>query len=157
MKNPDKKTDHSDKDQPFAASRRGFFSQLVREAKVTLDMFQGKQSFRLADLSDLPAEEIGDLQPMVNPLYKVLVAEDDVIARDMQSGAEVRLFAAGDDLSVAILSLFGGQHSLTKVAQLVSKQLDLELASTWAHARTMFLEMVEKLVVVPRNPPGPLG
>ena len=157
MENPNKAANSAEKDLPFSASRRGFFSQLAREAKVTLDLFQGKQSFRLAELVDLPAEQIGDLRPMINPLFKVLVTEKDVIARDLQSGAEIRLFAAGDDLSVAILSRFDGQHTLIEVAQRVSKEMDLELARAWSHARAMFLELVELLVVVPRNPPGLLG
>jgi hypothetical protein len=144
-------------DLSFPVSRRRFLPLLLKEAVVTLGMFQGKQALRLSDLGKLPDEELALIVPMVNPACEILVEGGEVLARWRESDTVARLFALDDAESLFAFNQFNGRHNLGDIGLRLASEMGWEEEAGWEPARALFLKLVSMLVCVPKNLPEPPG
>jgi hypothetical protein len=137
----------------FTCSRRDFWPALIEELLVIRDSVRGKPGFRLAGLSELPDERLAPIRPIVNPQYEILVEGEYVCCRAREKGETRRLFGTQKE-NVFAFNHFNGQHTLGTIGARLAQEMGWEEAQGFAHARDLFLALVERLVCVPE---GPLG
>ena len=153
MQTGERTKEHSRKARAFTCTRRGFLPVLLREAVVTLGMLRGGEGCRLSELESLPDEQLASIKPMVNPSFEIGVQDDHVLARYRETGVTVRLFAVDDAAALTTFNLFDGRHTLDQAAALLAGQMDWDEGAGFAYARDLFLQLVENLVCVPKDPP----
>jgi len=153
MQEGDRTEKHSRNAQAFTCTRRGFLPVLVREAIVTLGMLRGGEGCRLSELESLPDEQLASIKPMINPAFEIGVEAEHVLARYKETGATVRLFAVDEIAALTAFNLFDGRHTLDEAGARLADQMDWDRGAGCAYARDFFLQLVENLVCVPKNPP----
>jgi hypothetical protein len=140
------------RDPSFACSRRRFFPALLREAAVTLGMLRGGFGCRISDLSGLPDDQLAKIKPVLNPMYEILVEQDQVLGKNRETEAIVQLFSKEEEESRLAFSLFNGKHTLAQVGERVAEEMGWDGTEGFAHAKEMFLSLVTHLVLVPQDP-----
>jgi len=137
----------------FTCTRRGFLPVLLREAIVTLGMLRGGEGCRLSELESLPDEQLASIKPIMNPAFEIGVEDEHVLARYRETGATVNLFAVDETAALTAFNLFDGRHTLDEAGARLADQMDWDKGAGFAYARDLFLELVENLVCVPKDPP----
>ena len=132
-------------------SRRNLWRALLQEAFVTQDALRGQPGFRLSELGSLPDEQLAQIRPIVNPEYEIFVEEGYVCSRYKKTKATQKLFPLKRE-NVVAFDLFNGQHSLAEVGARLAQEMGWDEARGFAHARDLFLSLVERLACVPANP-----
>jgi hypothetical protein len=138
----------------FACSRRHFWRFLLNEAFVVIDSFNGQEGFRLADLDSLPDDQLAGLKPIINPDYKIFVDQGYVCGRSKKIEITLKLFPIKKE-NLTAFNLFDGKHSLGQVAEHLAAELGWDKARAFAHARELFLSLVNRLVCIPKDPLPP--
>jgi hypothetical protein len=137
----------------FTCTRRGFLPVLVREAIVTLGMLRGGEGCRLSELESLPDGQLASIKPIINPAFEIGVDAEHVLARYKKTGATVSLFAVDETAALTAFNLFDGRHTLDEAGARVADQMDWDKGVGFAYARNLFLQLVENLVCIPKDPP----
>lgn len=141
--------------QAFSCTRRRFLPALLREAIVTLGMLRGGEGGRLSELTSLPDERLADITPVLNPAFAIEAEGEKVWARYLETGATVPLFAADDDAAWMTFNLFDGRHTIQEAGIRLADRMGWDKDAGFAHAKDLFLQLVENLVCVPKDPPLP--
>ena len=147
---------HPRRDLPFKCNRRTFFRALFQEVVVVRGSLKGGQGGRLSELGSLPDEQLARLRPIVNPDREVFVDQGYVCSRHKKSEATTKLFPA-EEKNMVVLRLFDGRHDLGEIGSRLAQEMGWDEAGAFAHARDLFLSLVERAVCVPRDPPEPGG
>jgi hypothetical protein len=140
------------RDRQFTYTRRQFWRGLLQEFFVLSGLVKGGQGGQLSELGNLPDEQLAQVRPIVNPDCEITQDEAHVWAKSKKTAATEKLFPAEEENLVAF-NLFNGQHTLGEIGQVVSQQMGWDEARGFAHARSLFLSLVSRLVCVPRDPP----
>lgn len=142
---------------PFACSRRRLLPALVREAFVILDLVRGRPAARLADLGEMPDEELSGLRPIVNPAYEILIEGDAVWGRYRETGQLIHLFSMEDQESLMVFNCFDGRHRLDEASERLVQATGWDESRAFGHARDLFLTLAGNLVCLPKDPPQEQG
>jgi hypothetical protein len=126
---------------------------LLRETIVTLGMLRGGEGGRLSELENLPDEQLARIKPMVNPAFEIEVEAEHVLGRYKETGVAVSLFAVDETATLTAFNLFDGRHTLGEAGARLADQMNWDRDAGFAYARDLFLQLVENLVCVPRDPP----
>jgi len=145
-------------DLSFTCSRRQFFRALFQEAVVVRDSLQGREGYRLSELGSLPDHQLAQVRPIVNQDYEIFVDGGHVWARyRLKEQAPLKLFSVGEKESRVAFNLFDGRHSLGEIGRRLAQEMEWGENRAFAHARDLFLSLVEPMVCVPKNPLEPGG
>jgi hypothetical protein len=147
---------HPCRDLPFRCNRRTFFRTLFQEAVVVRGTFKGGQGCRLSELGSLPDDQLAQVRPIVHPDREIFLDEGYVCSRREKAEATSKLFPAEKE-NVVVLDMFDGRHELGEIGSRLAQEMDWDEASAFAHARDLFLSLVERGVCVPRDPLEPSG
>ena len=143
-------------DLSFTCSRRQFFRALFQEAAVVRASLQGKPGYRLSELGSLPDRQLAQLKPIVNRDYEIFVEKGHVWARyRIQEQSPIKLFSVDERASLVAFNLFDGRHSLGEIGRHLAQEMEWEGDRAFAHARDMFLSLVEPMVCLPKEPLEP--
>jgi len=153
MQEEERTKEQSRNDGAFTCTRRGFLPVLLREAIVTLGMLRGGEGCRLSELENLPDEQLAGIKPMVNPAFEIGVEAGHVLARYKKTGATVPLFAVDETAALTAFNLFDGRHTLDEAGVHLADQMDWDKGAGFTYARDLFLQLVESLVCIPKDPP----
>jgi hypothetical protein len=135
----------------FGCSRRHFFKALLRETVVVIKTARGGHSFRLSELGSLPDDQLAQIIPAMNLAYEIYVAEDHLWTRHKQTGKTFKEFLLNEE-NRRTFNLFNGRNTLGEIAWQLSQDLGWEEARSFAHARDLFLSLVDHLACQPGNP-----
>lgn len=144
----------SRRDLSFTCSRRAFFRALFQEAMVFRGSLKGGQGFRLSDLGNLPDSQLATIKPMLNPDCEISVDQDHTWSRSKKAGSTLRLFPTTKE-NTLVFDMFTGQHTLEEIGQHLAQEMGWDEARAFAHARSLFLALVERQVCFPKDPPVP--
>jgi hypothetical protein len=139
-------------DKAFACSRRNVWPALLQELRVWYDSIQGQPGGRLAALRDLDDEQLAKIRPMLNPDYEILV-EQDVVCCRAKGVTETRPLFRMKQENLTTFNQFIGQRTLAEIGAQLAQQMGWEQAEGFCYARDLFLDLVDRLVCVPRDPP----
>jgi hypothetical protein len=149
---------HSRQDLSFACNRRQFFRALFQEAAVVRGSLQGRPGYRLSELGRLPDHQLAQVKPVVNQDYEIFVDQGYVRARyEIKEQAPLKLFSMEEKESRVAFNLFDGRHSLGEIGRHLAQEMEWDEGRAFAHARDLFLSLVEPMVCVPRDPLEPGG
>ena len=132
-------------------SRRQFFPMLVHETIAAFEMARGTPVGHLSALQGLSAEQMGAVVPKCNAEFEIRVVDDIVYAHHRQTGNDVRLFPTDSD-ALVIFNTFNGHNSINMIVDLFVYQHGFERDAAYDLVRTVFLELAEHMVVLPRDP-----
>lgn len=135
-------------------SRRSFWRGLLHELAVASGVLRGGQECRLADLDQLPNEQLARLHPRIHPTCRFHIDQGYVWSR-WNSGSAVRLFPIERREDLLILNLCDGQHTLDEIGRLVAQEMGWDEARGVAHARELFLSLASRLICIPTEPLTP--
>jgi hypothetical protein len=136
----------------FGLSRRAFFRALFLETKDMARALQGNRSFSLWRLGELPDDELARLVPVLQPGLAVTVEGQRLVARRTSTGERLDLAPASPE-NVLALNLFDGRLTLGTAGRRLASQMEWDRERGFVHVRDLFLELVERLVYLPRNAP----
>jgi hypothetical protein len=142
---------HPRRDLPFKCSRRTFFRALFQEAAVVRGSFKGGQGCRLSELGSLPDDQLAQVRPVLNPDCEILVDQGYVCSRRKKTEATLKLFPAEKE-NLVVFNMFNGRHDLGEIGSHLAQEMGWDDARAFAHARDLFLSMVQRAVCVPRDP-----
>ena len=145
---------HPRRDLPFKCSRRTFFRALFQEVVVVRGSLKGGQGGRLSELGSLPDEKLALVRPIMNPDREIFVDQGFVYSKHKKSETTTKLFPVEKENLVAF-HMFDGQHDLGEIGSHLTQETGWDEAVAFAHARDLFLSLVERAVCVPRDPPEP--
>jgi hypothetical protein len=144
---------HPRRDLPFKCSRRTFFRALFQEAAVVRGSFKGGQGCRLSELGNLPDDQLAQVRPIVNSDRELFVDQGYVCCKSKTTEAISKLFLAERE-NLVVLDMFDGRHNLGEIGIRLAQEMGWDEARAFAHARDLFLSMVQRAVCVPRDPLG---
>jgi hypothetical protein len=145
---------HPRRDLPFKCSRRTFFRALFQEVAVVRGSFKGRQGCRLSELGSLPDDQLAQVRPIVNSDCEMFVDQGDVCSKSKTTETISKLLPAERENLVA-LDMFDGRHDLGEIGSHLAQEMGWDDARAFAHARDLFLSMVQRAVCVPRDPLEP--
>jgi len=136
----------------FTCSRRNFWPALLQEARVIYGSVRGGQGGQLAQLRNLSDEQLARVRPMVNPDYEIFVDQDFVCCRARETERTRKLFRMTRE-ALATFNKFTGQRDLAEIGAQLGQQMEWEEEKGLAYAKDLFLDLVDRLVCIPRDPP----
>lgn len=136
----------------FTCSRRDFWPALLQELRVIYGSVKGGQGGQLSQLRELPDDQLARIRPILNPEYEIFVDQDYICCRARETEIARKLFQMKRE-SLATFNQFTGQHNLAEIGARLAKQMGWDEARGFAYARDLFLDLVDRLVCVPRDPP----
>lgn len=142
------------RDLSFKCSRRKFFRALFQEVIVFEGSLKGGQGFRLTELGSLPDDQLAQIKPIVNPDCEIFLEEGHIYSKSRKTGATLKLFPAEKE-NLAAFNLFDGRHDLGEIARRLAQEMGWDEERAFAHARNLFLFLVQHVVCVPKEPPRP--
>jgi hypothetical protein len=142
---------HPRRELPFKCSRRTFFRALFQEAAVVRGSFKGGQGCRLSELGSLPDDQLAQVRPIVNPDCEIFVDQGYVCSKSKTTEAISKLFPAERENRV-VLDMFDGRNGIGEIGRRLAQEMDWDETRAFAHARDLFLSMVQRAVCVPRDP-----
>lgn len=145
---------HPRRDLPFTFSRRTFFRALFQEAAVIRGSLKGGQGCRLSELGSLPDDQLTQVRPVLNPDCETFVDHGYVCSRCEKTEATLKLFLAEKE-NLVVFDMFDGRHDLGEIGSHLAQEMGWGDARAFAHARDLFLSMVQRAVCVPRDPLEP--
>ena len=110
----------------------------------------------MSELGSLPDEQLARVRPIVIPGREVFVDQGYVCSRHKKSEAATKLFPA-EEKNLVPFRMFDGRHDLGEIGSRLAQEMGWDEAGAFAHARDLFLSLVERAVCVPRDPPEPGG
>ena len=126
---------------------------LLEELRVFYSSVKGRPGGRLADLHDLPDEQLADVRPVLNPAYEIYPEQDCICCRLRETTKTRQLFKMGKANLIAF-NQFNGQHNLREIGARLAQEMGWDEREGFAYARYLFLALVDRLVCVPRDPPS---
>lgn len=145
---------HPRRDLPFTFSRRTFFRALFQEAAVIRGSLKGGQGCRLSELGSLPDDQLAQVRPIVNSDCEIFVDQGYVCSKSKTTETISKLFPAERE-NLVVLDMFDGRHDLGEIGSHLTQEMSWDEARAFAHARDLFLSMVQRAVCVPRDPLDP--
>ena len=147
---------HPRRDLSFTCSRRTFFRALFQEVAVIHGSLKGRPGYRLTELGSLPDPQLAQIRPIVNPDCETFVDQGHVCSRSKKTEATLRLFPPEKE-NLIVFDMFDGRHDLGEIGSHLAREMGWDEASAFAHARDLFLSLVERAVCVPSDPLEPGG
>ena len=142
---------HPRRDLPFKCSRRTFFRALFQEAAVIRGSFKGGQGCRLSELGSLPDDQLAQVRPIVNSDREMFVDQGYVCSKSKTTETISKLLPAERE-NLVVLDMFDGRHDLGEIGSHLGQEMGWDETRAFAHARDIFLSMVQRAVCVPRDP-----
>jgi len=144
-------------------NRRHFFRLFLRDLMVVGEELCGQGHFKLSDLGQLPASELGRICPRIADGRDVWVADETLWAAEGEASEPQRVGAAGP-LEAWLLDRLTGTSSLDEIAASLAAAWKLEEEEGFRQARDFFLRLALNGLCVPANtclwsddpPPAPL-
>ena len=131
--------------------RRTFFKVMLQEFVVARGALKGKLGYRLTEIGTLPDEQLAQIKPIVNPACEIFVDAGYVWARFKQADKVYRLFST-EQKNLTVFNMFNGRNTLETISQRLAQDPAWEEASAFAHVKTLFVSLVNRLVCLPENP-----
>ncbi len=144
--------DYPRTDLSFVCSRRNFFRALLQEVVVTIKTAKGGQSFRLSQLGSMSDDQLAQIIPTMNPAYEIFVEEGYLWTRHKQTEKRHQEFSLNEE-NKQVFNRFNGRNTLGEIARQLNHDLGWEKTKAFAHARGLFLSLVDHLACLPGNPP----
>jgi hypothetical protein len=145
---------HPHRNLPFKCNRRTFFRALFQEATVVRGSFKGGQGCRLSELGSLPDDQLAQVRPIVNSDCEMFVDQGYVCCKSKTTETISKLFPAERE-NLVVLDVFDGRHDMGEIGSHLAQEIGWDKARAFAHARDLFLSMVQRAVCVPRDPLEP--
>jgi hypothetical protein len=142
---------HPHRNLPFKCSRRTFFRALFQEAAVVRGSFKGGQGCRLSELGSLPDDQLAQVRPIVNSDREIFVDQGYVCSKSKTTETISKLFPAERE-NLVVLDMFDGRQDIGEIGHRLAQEMDWDETRAFAHARDLFLSMVQRAVCVPRDP-----
>jgi hypothetical protein len=142
---------HPRRDLPFTFSRRTFFRALFQEAAVIRGSLKGGQGCRLSELGSLSDDQLAQVRPIVNSDCEIFVDQGYVCSKSKTTETISKLFPAKRE-NLVVLDMFDGRHDIGEIGHRLAQEMGWDDARAFAHARDLFLSMVQRAVCVPRDP-----
>ena len=146
---------HPRRDLSFTCSRRTFFRALFQEVAVIHGSLKGGHGCRLSELGSLPDHQLAEVRPIVNPDCEILVGQGYVWSRPKEKGekteATLKLFPTEKE-NMVVFNMFNGRHNLGEIGSHLAQEMGWDKARSFAHARDLFLSLVQHVVCVPKKP-----
>jgi hypothetical protein len=142
---------HPRRDLPFTFNRRTFFRALFQEAVVIRGSLKGGQGCRLSELGSLPDDRLAQVRPVLNPDCETFVDQGYVCSRCEKTEATLKLFLAEKE-NLVVFDMFDGRQDIGEIGHRLAQEMDWDETRAFAHARDLFLSMVQRAVCVPRDP-----
>ncbi|MGD1992836.1 MAG: hypothetical protein PVI59_06550 [Anaerolineae bacterium] len=148
----DEKPDNTRSDK-LPMSRRAFFRAFLQEVHVVRGALKGKEGYRLADVNDLPDEQLARIKPVISEDYRIFIESGQVWAEYQRKKEDpVKLFAVEDEATLLTFNLFDGRHTLAEIGKQLARKMAWEEERAFAHTRAFFLSLVKRVIGVPKNP-----
>lgn len=144
------------RDSSVTCSRRTFFRALFQEAVVIHGSLKGGEGYRLAELSNLPDHQLAEMKPTMNPDCEILVDQNYVCSRSKRTKATLKLFPIESE-NLLVFNMFNGQHDLEEIGNHLAQETGWDGNRAFAHAKDLFLVLVQHGVCYPKDPPPKLG
>ena len=136
----------------FACSRRNFWPALLQEFRIIYGSVRGGQGGQLSQLRDLDDDQLAKVRPALNPDYEIVVEHEYICCRAPGVEGTRKLFRMTKE-NLATYNQFTGQRSLAEIGAQVARQMGWDEADGYIYARDLFLDLVDRLVCIPRDPP----
>jgi hypothetical protein len=94
---------------------------------------------------------LAQIRPIVNPQYEILVDGDHVCCRSRETKAVRKLFVMKKE-NLVTFNQFDGRRNLGEIGVRLAQEMGWDEDDGFAHARDLFLDLVDRLVCVPRDP-----
>lgn len=125
----------------LGVTRRQLWSALTLELEVYGGKVDGGTAYRLADLGELPDEQLAEVVPEVVPGCEIAVRDGFVWARPSAARKPIQLFPL-DSPALTAFNLFNGLTPLGEAGAQLAQRLGWDEARSFAYARGLFLCLV---------------
>jgi hypothetical protein len=132
-------------------SRRQFFSALWHELDGVNSQLEGRSTFKLSDLGDLPDDKLADVIPVIMPGCKVWEEGEFMWTQLNPTAKPEKLFRSETPILV-VLDLIDGSTPLQEISQRLSREMNWEASYSFAYVRGLFLSLVFAKVCFPTGP-----
>jgi hypothetical protein len=137
----------------FPVTRRAFFRALLTEARQATASLQGRPSFSLAALQDLPPDRLARLVPEVQPGWALHIEGERLVAHGRDTGTVLDLSPATKE-NVLALNLLDGRRTIGSAARRLARDMGWSEEEALEHVRRLFFILAGALVCLPRNAGG---
>ena len=125
----------------LGVSRRQLWSALRTEFVVFGGKAEGGIAYKLADLGDLPDEQLAEVIPQIVSGCEILVRDGFVWGRSPSAHRPIQLFPLGSPV-VTAFNQFNGRTPLGEASVRLAQMLGWDAARSFAYARGLFLCLV---------------
>lgn len=142
--------------QTINCGRRAFFPLLLQEILVTVGSARGTPGYAIADLANLPDEQLAVIRPVINPDFQIRVVDGHVCSQlKNQEDAPLRSHFPTTPENLAVFNGINGELTLREIAVLAAAALAWEEDRAFDHVRAVFLALADHMVAVPQNTRAP--